>query len=242
MPYFPGGIMKKFLLCTLIALTASLCVFAGDVAVFTDIGFSDDGQTYIFGQYGKKDKTYQAWADIFTVNVAKNEYVKNEVFSTTPSKETANLTGKTAFDLLAKKAEWKTAKYNCKPASGATLLYVRSDETKKPTDEIVFKDFESSTEEKEVYYHIKLVPTYTGSGKKVSSKYYINLEKQDGDGNVLFQKKVGTPDFQRKGISSYKITRIFSDKSGKSIVFIIEKTLEDETGTSIRYMVETVRF
>lgn len=234
--------MKKFVLCTLISLAASLCVFAGDVAVFTDIGFSADGQTYVFGQYGKQDKTYEAWAELYTVNVAKNEYVKGEVFTTAPSKQTANLTGKKAFELLQDKAEWKISKYNCKPADGTTLLYVRSDENKKNTDEIVFKDFDASTEDQEIFYHIKLVPTYEGKGKNVKSSYYINLEKQDGNGSVISKQVVGTPDFKRKGISSYKISRIFSDKSGKSIVFIIEKTLEDDTGTSIRYMIETLRY
>ena len=234
--------MKKFILCTLITLAASICVFAGDAAVFTDIGFSTDGLTYIFGQYGKQDRTYEAWADIFTVDVAKNDYVKNEVFHTAPSKTTATISGKAAFDALSKKAEWKTAKYNCKPADAATLLYVRPDESKKPTEEIVFKDFEGSTEDKEIYYHIKLVPYYEGKGKTVRSSYYINLEKQDGNGSAITKMIVGNPDIKRKGISSYKINRIFSDKSGKSIVFIIEKTLEDDTGTSVRYMVETLRF
>ena len=58
--------------------------------------------------------------------------------------------------------------------------------------------------------------------------------------NILFQKKVGTPDYKRSGISGYRITRIFSDQSGKNLVFVIEKFQEDETGTSIRYMVETL--
>ena len=234
--------MKKFILCTIITLAASICVFAGDAAVFSDIGFSADGKTYIFGQYGKQDRTFEAWADIFTVDVAQNDYVKDEVFHMTPSKDTANLSGKTAFEMLCKKAEWKTAKYNCSQATADTLLYVRSDESKKPVDEIVFKDFEGSTEEKEIYYHIKLVPYYEGKGKNIRSSYFINLEKQDGSGAVITKMIVGNPDIKRKGISSYKINRIFSDKSGKSIVFIIEKTLEDDTGTSIRYMVETVRF
>jgi len=234
--------MKKFILCTLISFLAAVSVFAGDVAVFNDIGFSEDGLTYIFAQYGKQDRTYEAWADIFTVNVEKNDYVKNEVFHTAPSKETASLTGKKAFELLREKAEWKIAKYNCKPADAGTLLYVRSDESKKPTDEIVFKDFEGSSDDKEIFYHIKLVPYYEGKGKNIRSSYYINLVKQDGNGNVLTRKIVGNPDIKRKGISSYKISRIFSDKSGRSLVFIIEKTLEDDTGTSIRYMVETFRF
>lgn len=234
--------MKKFILCILVSLTVAICAFAGDAAVFSDIGFSADGLTYIFGQYGKQDRTYEAWADIFTVAVAKNAYIKNEVFHTAPAKETANLSGKNAFDLLKGKAEWKIAKYNCKPADAGTLLYIRTDESKKPTDEIVFKDFEGSSDEQQIYYHIKLVPYYEGKGKNVRSSYFISLERQDGNGFIIHKWVVGNPDIKRNGISSYKINRIFSDKSGKSIVFIIEKTLEDDTGTSIRYMVETIRF
>ena len=134
-----------------------------------------------------------------------------------------------------------TAKYNAKPASAATLLYVCDSESKKGTDEIVFKDFESSTDSVSVYYYIKLVPTFYGSGKNLTSSFYINLEKRDQNGKILGSYKVGTPDIRRKGISAYKINSIFTDASGKSLVFIVEKTLEDETGTSIRYMVETIR-
>ncbi|MBQ3686583.1 MAG: DUF2259 domain-containing protein, partial [Treponema sp.] len=53
--------------------------------------------------------------------------------------------------------------------------------------------------------------------------------------------KVGNPQYERKGVSFYQIEKIFTDPSGKSIVFVIQKTVEDESGTSIRYMVETVR-
>ncbi len=238
--------MKRTILrtaiCTAFALFASLSLYAGDAAVFQDIGFSDDGTTYIFGQYGKTDKNYEAWAEIYTVDVAKNDYVKGEIFTTEPSAETANLSGKKAYELLKEKAEWKTAKYNCKPCDVETLLYIRSDEAKNAEQEIVFKDFEGSTENLSVYFHIKLCPYYEGSGKNVRSSYYILLEKQDADGNLLFKKVVGNPDIKRKGISSYKINRIYTDKSAKSLVFIIEKTYEDDTGTSIRYMVETLRF
>ncbi len=216
-------------------------VFAGDAAVFNDIGFSEDGLTYLFGQYGKTDVTFQAWAEIYTVDVVKNDYVPNEVYKTSPSSATEKQSGKEAYESLVKNTQWKTAKYNAKPASAATLLYVCDSESKKGTDEIVFKDFESSTDSVSVYYYIKLVPTFYGSGKNLTSSFYINLEKRDQNGKVLGSYKVGTPDIRRKGISAYKINSIFTDASGKSLVFIVEKTLEDETGTSIRYMVETIR-
>ena len=236
--------MKKSV--SLLALVLSLffmplASFAGDVAVFEDLGFSTDGKTYIFAQYGKTDKKFQAWAEIYTVNVEKNDYVKNEVYKTEPSSQTVKISGKKAFEELLSKTEWKRAKYNAKPGSAEELLYVREIENKNPASEIIFKDFESSTEEQQIYYHVKLVPTFEGSGKNVKSKFYINLSKQDQDGNTLQSWKVGTPDFKRKGISSYQINKIFTDKSGKSLVFIVEKTLEDDTGTSIRYMIEAIR-
>lgn len=232
--------MKKIVVAALVAISAALC-FAGDAAVYTDIGFSEDGSTYIFGQYGKTDKKFQAWAEIYTVDVAKNAYVKNDVYTLKPSSFTSQYSGKQAYDNLLTKAEWKLSKYNYKNADPANLLYVAQNETKSPTEEIVFKDFDNSTKENPVYFHIKLVPTITGKDRNVKSQFYIDLQKVDGEGKVILQKKVGTPDFKRDGISSYRIVKIFTDASGLSMVFVVEKTLEDETGTSIRYMVETVR-
>ncbi|HCA19134.1 MAG TPA: hypothetical protein DEO40_00470 [Treponema sp.] len=243
--FFLGGTMKKNLrkafLYTILAFSLASS-YAGDAAVFSDIGFSEDGRTYIFGQYGKTDKKYEAWAEIYTVDVEKNTYVPGEVFRTKPSAATTKISGKTAFEELSKKTLWKRRPYKCTPCKPQNLLYVRETESKKSTDEIVFKDFEGSNETKEIFYCLRLVPTYHGSGPDIESQFYILLEKKDSNGNILLSRKLGTPDLRRKGISSYRIDRIFTDKSGKSFVIIIEKTQLDETGTSIRYMVETVRF
>ena len=48
--------MKKSLVCVLVAALSLASVFAGDVASFVDLGFTDDGKYYVFGQYGKIDK------------------------------------------------------------------------------------------------------------------------------------------------------------------------------------------
>ena len=55
-------------------------------------------------------------------------------------------------------------------------------------------------------------------------------------------KKVGTPSITRKGVSNYKIERIFCDKSERNLIFVIEKMFEDDSGISIRYMVEAAQF
>ena len=71
----------KIVICSFLFLT-SLRVFAGDAAVFHDIGFSKDGKTYVFAQYGRTDRRYEAWAEIYTVDVAANDYVAGGVFRT----------------------------------------------------------------------------------------------------------------------------------------------------------------
>ena len=231
--------MKKLLVALVLSFTTILFSFAGDAAAFSDIGFSSDGRTYIFGEYGKIDKKFQAWAEIYTVDIAKNEYVPNEVFITKPSKATASISGKKAYDDLKAKSDSSIRKYNCTPYNIANLLYVK--EGSSVTNDIRFQDFDASSEDKEIFYHIKLVPTYKGSGKNVTSKYYISMQMEDGDGKVMKSWKLGNPDYERKGISSYQIERIFTDKTKSALVLVIQKTLEDDSGTSIRYMVETLK-
>ncbi|MGN0729215.1 DUF2259 domain-containing protein [Treponema sp.] len=229
--------MKKILLCMFSVFFAVCSAFAGDVASFDDIGFSEDGKYYLFGQYGKTDKTYEPWAEIYTVDVAANDFVKGEIFKFKDS--SLDISGREAYENLKEKCSWKISKYNSKPAGTGTLLYLRESETKAPTEEIVFQDFEGISDSSGIFYHVRLVPVFNGKGKNCRSKFFIEVLKKDSSGNTLSSISVGTPDFERPGITAYQIERIFTDKSGKSLVFVVKKTLEDDTGISIRYMVET---
>lgn len=227
--------MKK-LLCGCMFLAAALGAFAGDAAAFVDIGISSDGTTYIFGEYGRTDKEFQGYAEIYTVDIAKNDFVSGGVFKTNPSASTAAKSGKAVYDALLDKAGWSVRKYECKPAAIENLLYLRDEKTSDGT-EIIFKDFEGSSAEQSIYFHIKLNET-VGGGR---SSFYIDLEKQDENGTVISRNVVGNPGIKRKDVVGYKIDRIFSDKSGRNLVFVIEKTVQDGKGKSIRYMVETIR-
>ena len=91
--------MKKTLLTVLISLF-SLSVFCGDLATFVDLGFSKDGKKYMFGQYGVTDSEIQGYAEIYIVDVEKNEYVEGGVFRRLPSKETEGKDGKGLFNML----------------------------------------------------------------------------------------------------------------------------------------------
>lgn len=233
--------MKKLIVCGVLGFFAAFASFAGDSAVLVDNGFSADGNYYIFGQYGKIDKKFQGWAEIYTVDILKNDYVDNEVYKIKPSAVTFDKTGKEVYESLAGKNYLSIKKYNCAQNSPDQILYIREEEKKSGTDEIEFKDFISSVSSDQAFYKVQLVPSVFGSGTDVKSSFYINLEKLDSKGNCLARQKIGNPEISRKGVKNYKIERIACDKSGRNIVFIVEKTMEDKTGINIRYMVEAAR-
>ncbi len=232
--------MKKQLICGIVMLAAGLCAFAGDAAAFVDVGISKDGKTYVFGEYGKTDKSFQAYAELYAVDIEKNDFVPNAVFKTAPSAATSSKSGKAVFDELAKRGSWIINKFECKPVSADNLLYMREEGT-AGAREITFQDFEGSTVEQPVFYHITLVSDYEGKGASCRSSFFISLEKQTADGKVLSRNIVGSPDVKRSGVTGYAISRIFSGADNRNLVFVVEKTLEDKSGTSVRYMVETIR-
>lgn len=234
--------MKKSVIFGLLIAFGLLTVYAGDVATFVDKGFTEDGKYYIFGQYGKTDKKFQGYAEIYQVDIAANDYVDSGVFKTKPSAVTAGKNGRDVYDALEAKSFYYFKDMKCETANPDHVLYILDDVNKTGTDEIIFTDFRGSDIENPDTYHIQLYPTVNGSGKNSRSSFYIIVEKKNAEGKVIESHKVGSPDIVRKGITNYKIERIFCDKSEHNMIFIIEKILEDDAGISIRYMVEAAKF
>lgn len=234
--------MKKSIVIGILAIFSGAALFAGDVATFVDKGFTSDGKYYVFGQYGKVDKKYQGYAEIYQVDVEKNDYVDGGVFKTAPSSATAGKNGKEVFESLEGKSYYYFKNIKTSTADIDHVYYILDDVNKKGTDLIEFKDYRNSNIENPDYFHIQLVPTIVGTGKNVKSSFYIDVEKRDADGNVISKVKVGTPSLMRKGVSNYKIERIFSDNEGRNLIFVVEKMIEDENGVSVRYMIEATKF
>ena len=234
--------MKKSVICSLFLILEFSYVWAGDVATFVDKGFSEDGKYYVFGQYGKTDKKFQGWAELYQVDIAANDYTDSGVFKTKPSAVTADKNGREVFEALEGKSFYYFKDLKCQTANMDHVLYILDDVNKSGTDEIVFKDFRSADLENADVYNIKLYPTVSGSGKNCRSSFYIMLEKKNAEGQIITSRKIGSPNITRKGVTNYKIERIFCDNSEKNLIFVIEKMIEDETGTSIRYMIEAAQF
>ena len=236
--YARKGMMKKELIAGFILIAAGIS-FAGDAAAFKDIGFSGDGKVYVFGQYGKTDVTYQPYAEIYTIDVEKNEYIPGGVYKNLEPNSLRS--GSQVYEDLLAKHFLDLKKYSCKGAAADDVLYVLENEKKKGVDAIEFKNYGDNGESSRLTYSVRLVPTFYGRGKDLRSSFYIDLNVSDNDGNIVKSRKVGSPDIKRKGVSNYKIVRIFRDASKSGLVFVVEKTVEDSAGSSIRYMVETVK-
>ena len=220
----------------LFLFTAGALLFGGDAARFVDMGFSSDAKTYFFGQYGKADKKFLAYAEIYAVDVQKNDFVR--VFK---SQGTAHeQSGFEVFESLKAKNSAFLNLYSCASAKGQQILYLRQDDPRPAAETLEFTDYEYSTRDNPVQYSIRLVPYVEGKGKNSLSSFYLVIERKNQAGVPVDRTLAGNPDIKRQGVSGYRIEKIFTDSSGKHLVFVIEKTVEDGDGISLRYMVETV--
>ena len=130
--------MKKLIMAGVLAAISIMSLLAGDVATFVDKGFSEDGKYYIFGQYGVTDKKFQAYAEIYQVDIAANDYVDNGVFKTKPSAVTADKNGRDVYDALEAKSFYYFKDIKSETANPDHVLYILDDVNKTGTDEIIF--------------------------------------------------------------------------------------------------------
>jgi len=231
-------LLKKTIIGTLIILlTCVSALWAGDSAVFEDLGFSHDGRTYMFGQYGVLSPSLKPWAELYVIDVSSNTFVSNgraSITQNTPIQ--AGQDGKGVFRRLVSDNPSLSSRNGIQFSNQGLPLYISREENPSSRgDNINFRDFISERK-----FEARLVPTISGSGNNVRSQFYINLDVTSKNGQ--FKKyTVGTPNHVRQGISQYNIKRVLIDTNGSSVVFVIEMKRVTENGFDIRYMVEAVR-
>jgi len=219
----------------ILALFCSLSgAFAGDIANFVNLGFSADGGRFVFGQHGVNDGDFAGYADIWAVDVAKNAFLPNGKFSAPASSSTAGKDGAGVFAALQNVAAPFLAKNGIDSSRKGRALYVQAEDIPSLRD-LSFRDFESG-----VAYEVSMTVKSSGTGASVKSSFYLTVVATAGDGTVS-RMTVGLPGYERAGVKDYLVRRVITDDTGKSLVFVIEKTLYDRKGDSARYMVETAR-
>lgn len=208
-------------------------VFAGDVSTFVNMGFSDNSQYFMFGQYGIEEDFSTLYAELFIVNVKANTFTTDGIkkgqykVDILPGQEGMG----SLFNLLEANASLPV-RFGINHLKTGRLLYILLN-GEEPKTKISFRDFNTGN-----LYEINLVQAEYHIGSEVSASFSIDLSITDTLGNSK-NLSVGRPGYKRKGVKTYKIRQIFLSPSENSIVFLIEKEEKTEDGVNVRYMVET---
>jgi predicted secreted protein len=229
---------RTFLVFSGLFIVSISVLWAGDSASFVDLGFSSDGSMYMFGQYGVQSGVLRPWADLFVVDVARNNFVSGGKISYAHDKPIdAGQDGSSALYRLLIKNAGLIERYDISyPHQGQPLYIALSGDPAYEGKTITFRDFISG-----VSYRANLVETVNGSGKGAQSSFYIKLESVDNDGETK-TFTIGTPGLKRASVLSYRIKKVLIAPSGNSLVFVIEMKCHAEGGHNIRYMIEALRF
>jgi predicted secreted protein len=231
---------KKIFFLTVGALCASVfALWAGDTASFVDLGFSSGGGTYIFAQYGVRSGTLKPWADMFVVDVARNDFVSGGKISYThDAPVSAGTDGSGAFYRLVSRNIAIAERYEVNFLRQGIPLYIAldTDDGSPHGETIEFRNFERNLSCK-----ARLIPSIEGSGSSLKSSFYIDLEETNASGTRKTYR-VGNPGVKRPLIETYKIKKVIVAPEGNSLIFVIETKKQVPGGYDSRYMVETMRW
>ena len=211
------------------------CLWAGDTATFVDLGFSPDGKVYMFGQYGLQSGTLRPWADLFIVDVLKNNFVSGGRFSyihDVPVVSGQDGSG-ALYRLIAQNASM-AERYRINYCFQGQPLFVAVN-GEAGYNPVEFRDFESGAN-----YRAFLVSYVEGSEANLKSSFFINLERTGRDGSKK-NYTIGNPQIKRPLIASYRIRKVMIAPHDGSMIFLIEMRKQEGDSFNIRYMVEALR-
>ena len=220
---------RRFALVLLLILTGA-AAFGGDIATFVNLGFSDDSNVFLFGQYGIDSASAEAFAEIYAVDVPRNQFVTNGVFDLTRSEPLPlGQDGRGALYALLGEAQAIVTAHGVDHLQTGRPVYILVDGL-VPKAHLAFRDFNTNTR-----YDVTLSQEARGSGEEVSASFYIDLTLTYSDDSSR-TVRIGRPGYFREGVRSYQITQILVSPDEGSAIFVVEKIRHDG---SIRYMVET---
>jgi predicted secreted protein len=228
---------KTLLILSGILLLSVSSIWAGDAASFVDLGFSSDGRTYMFGQYGVLSPSLKPWAELFVIDVPSNEFVPSgKVSYTQESPIKAGQDGSGVLYQLISDNSTIINRNGIDFQNQGQPLYV-SLATNPPErgETIEFRDFLAKKK-----YTANLISSTEGSGQNVKTSFFINLESRTEAGQFK-NYTIGSSYNMRPKVISYNIKKVLVDTRGGSLVFVIQMKCADPNGHSIRYMVESLR-
>lgn len=220
-----------------LAVVSGASVWAGDSAVFVDLGFSADGKVYMFAQHGVSSDSLKPWAELFTVDVPRNDFIKGGVKKAAGKTPVdAGQDGSGIFHTLLSENGALAKKYQVDHKRQGSPLYIAVENGgAKAGETIEFRDFDA-----ECSYKAKLISLVEGKNETLRSSFYLSVERTTKDGKTK-KYTVGSPAIKRAGVSSYSVRRVVAAPRDGSLVFIIEMMKNGLKGSDVRYMVEAFR-
>jgi predicted secreted protein len=226
----------RYLIAASLLVAALAPGFAGDVATFVNLGFSEDSSYFMFGQYGVDQSAGAPYAELFLVDNAKNDFVPKGVTRKTYAAklEAGQDCSGAIFSLFAEQASL-AKKYKIDHLRPGRLLYVLVDGEEPPAI-LSFRDFKTGAS-----YEVSLnqSSSQTKAGAATSS-FGIAVTATGKDGS---SKRItgGNPDIKREGVKSYVVRRIIAAPDEKTLLFIVEKRTVAKGDPGVRYMVEALK-
>jgi predicted secreted protein len=229
--------LKKTFLVIAGVFAVNAFLWAGDSASFVDLGFSPDGKIFMFAQYGVQSRTLKPWAELFVVDVVRNNFVSGgRVSYTHDNPVLAGQDGSGALYRIIAKNTALADQHRINYLNQGQPLHIAMDGDFSSTGEsIEFRDFESGNS-----YRARLVSNVEGSGQNLKSSFFINLEC-DSRGGAKRSYTVGSPQIKRPFIGSYRIKKVMIAPHDGSMIFVIEMKRQADGDTDTRYMVEALK-
>ena len=228
---------KSVIAFLLFCLAAGL--WAGDVAVFKNLGFSPDSRYFQFAQYGIDALTQNPWVETYAVDVAKNNYVPGgKARSAFPVGVTLGDDGFKALLAHLEKYGPDRKKWNLDYLQQGRPVYFRvtGEATNTDYDNLQVLDYKTGRQ-----YNVAVKKVITPKGSTASSTCYLTLEVKDKAGKSLGNYKVGNPAVVREGVQNYTVVQMILSPNERSLIFVIEKEETDgQGGVNLRDMVETL--
>ncbi len=218
-----------------LAVLALFPLAAGDVASFTNLGFSPDSSRFMFGQYGIEQATGSPWAEVAIVDTKRNDFVGgSHVAKTFPTKIEAGQSPEGALFALLDETRAKSLASKIDHLQNGRMIYALVDGAEAPQT-LEFRDFANDDA-----WQISMLKSVKEDKGRVGSSFGLSIQKVAKDGTVQ-RLTAGNPSILRDGVKDYLIRNVLVGPDGKTVVLVIEKIMDLKGDSSIRYMVETLR-
>lgn len=203
-------------------------LFAGDAATFCSIGWSEDNAYYAFAQFGEQDGSGFPYAELYVVDVEKNDFVPAGVFEQLWQDEVdSGANGINVLLELRVQADSLLAAYN-----------ISAREHMLPVFKAEGQECEHAAWSHSESFVLDLVQQAKGDAGTYESEAAFHLLFKPNDDSTL---TIGNKNRYRKNVLRYDINRVFHSSDTKTLVVVIRLTKLGFEGPDIRYMVETLR-